>query len=132
MEDKKIMANLPKPKLNIAESNKLHIMIEQQRIINAQYYNNHWFGWLPKHMRCLLLCVAMIMEVCEYINWLPWKWWRKSQDQTINEVEAKYELIDILHFLISLCLEHGMNEEEIYTIYMTKAQENIRRQQEGY
>lgn len=42
---------------------------------------------------------AALVEAVECMDHIGWKWWKK---QTPNMVEAKRELVDILHFIVSL------------------------------
>ena len=48
----------------------------------------------------------------------------------IEEVSAalKEELVDVLHFFVSLCLRSGMDAEELYARYLDKNRENFDRQ----
>lgn len=44
---------------------------------------------------------AILVEATELITSLQWKWWKHEQDDIAN---AKMEVVDILHFIISECL----------------------------
>ena len=44
---------------------------------------------------------AILVEATELITSLKWKWWKQEQDDIAN---AKMEVVDILHFIISDCL----------------------------
>jgi len=79
--------------------------------------------WLLKFNR------AQMHESMEFEDSLPWKWWKKSE---INEQNAKVEIVDELHFLISKCLVLGMTAEELYDLYQKKLNLNFKRQNEGY
>jgi dimeric dUTPase (all-alpha-NTP-PPase superfamily) len=58
----------------------------------------------PKKMedRISALSVAIIHEAVELQRLTNWKWWKKSQD--FNNILAKEELVDILHFVIQASL----------------------------
>ena len=71
--------------------------------------------------------LAMISELSELIDEVNFKWWKNKKP--INERAVKEELVDILHFFVSMCLQAGMTPEEMYTIYKEKNSENFRRQQ---
>lgn len=77
-----------------------------------------------------LACISSELE--ETREWLPWKHWRRYEDFQLNEKEIKYELIDILHFLLNLFLVWDMTPEEVMKMYIVKMQENIARQEQGY
>ena len=63
-----------------------------------------------------------------------WKDYSKMTDEEIKEAynKAKEEIIDAWHFFINIMLGLGMTAEELYTRYLNKHKENIRRQDEGY
>ena len=77
--------------------------------------------WIQKHT------LAMISELSELIDEVNFKWWKNKKP--VNERAVKEELVDILHFFVSMCLQAGMTPEELYTIYKEKNSENFRRQQ---
>ena len=79
--------------------------------------------------------LAMISELAELLDEVNFKWWKNPKP--VNEAAVKEELIDILHFFVSMCLKMGMTAEEAYAIYMKKNEENFNRQhgksqKEGY
>lgn len=63
-----------------------------------------------------------------------WKDYSKMTDEEIKEAydKAKEEIIDAWHFFINIMLGLGMTAEELFTRYLDKHKENIRRQNEGY
>lgn len=73
---------------------------------------------------------AMQQEIAELIDSVPWKWWAKYQD--FDEQNAKVEIIDLFHFLISLAQVMGMTPEDVYDAYVKKNQVNHNRQEAGY
>jgi dimeric dUTPase (all-alpha-NTP-PPase superfamily) len=73
---------------------------------------------------------AMQQEIAELIDSVPWKWWAKYQD--FDEQNAKVEIVDLFHFLISLAQVMGMTPEDVYNAYVKKNQENHDRQESGY
>lgn len=85
--------------------------------------------WIQKEV------LAMISELSEVLDEVNFKWWKNKKE--INDKQLKEEIVDLLHFLISMSLKAGMSSEEIFSIYMEKNAENIRRQEgeskkEGY
>ncbi|MDG1702228.1 MAG: dUTPase [Opitutae bacterium] len=73
---------------------------------------------------------AMQQEIAELIDSVPWKWWAKYQD--FDEQNAKVEIVDLFHFLISLAQVMGMTPEDVYNAYVKKNQVNHDRQESGY
>jgi len=70
--------------------------------------------------------LAMISELAELIDEVNFKWWKNEHE--VNDAAVKEELVDILHFFISMCLSIGMSPQELYEIYMNKNKENHDRQ----
>jgi dimeric dUTPase (all-alpha-NTP-PPase superfamily) len=77
----------------------------------------------------LLLCDTD--ESSEVLNHLPWKHWSEKKEK-VNEVEVQYELIDKLHFLLTLMLVWGMTPLDVFSMYVAKNHENHNRQKGGY
>lgn len=73
---------------------------------------------------------AMQQEMAELVDSVPWKWWAKYQK--FDEQNAKVEVIDLFHFLISTAQVLGMSAEDIYQAYVKKNKVNHERQASGY
>jgi dimeric dUTPase (all-alpha-NTP-PPase superfamily) len=73
---------------------------------------------------------AMQQEIAELIDSVPWKWWAKYQE--FDEQNAKVEVVDLFHFLISLAQVLGMTPEDVYESYTKKNKVNHSRQDSGY
>tara|TARA_B100000586_G_C19904357_1_gene340483 strand:+ start:168 stop:584 length:417 start_codon:yes stop_codon:yes gene_type:complete len=73
--------------------------------------------------------LALKQESAEAIDSLNWKWWKKDDDDWDN---AKVELVDMLHFWVSMCTIAGMDAAEVMTLYFKKNDLNFKRQDEGY
>ena len=71
--------------------------------------------------------LAMLSEMAELLDEVNFKWWKNPKP--VNPVAVKEELVDILHFFVSMCLRAGMTADELYEMYLAKNQENFRRQQ---
>jgi hypothetical protein len=71
-----------------------------------------------------------------------WKYWKKdfgkygfmkfSDLSESDQIECKFEIIDMLHFFMNYAISVGMTPEEMYNMYMSKNQENRDRQARGY
>lgn len=75
-------------------------------------------------------CRAMSQEVAELTDSVPWKWWAKYQK--FDKQNARVEVIDMLHFLISLAQVLGMSADDLYEGYIKKNEINFKRQESGY
>lgn len=73
---------------------------------------------------------ALSQELAELIDSVPWKWWAKYQKFDVQN--AKVEVIDLFHFLVSLAQTLGMTADEVYQIYTKKNEVNHQRQETGY
>lgn len=73
---------------------------------------------------------AMQQEMSELIDSVPWKWWAKYQ--TFDEQNARVEVIDLFHFLISIAQALGMTADDVYQAYLAKNKVNHARQESGY
>jgi len=75
-------------------------------------------------------CRALSQETAELIDSVPWKWWAKYQ--TYDKQNARIEVIDLFHFLISLAQVVGLSAEDVRNLYLKKHQLNTKRQEDGY
>lgn len=73
---------------------------------------------------------AMQQEIAELIDSVPWKWWAKYQK--FDEQNAKVEVVDLFHFLISIAQVMGMTADDVHQAYLKKNQVNHARQDTGY
>jgi len=75
-------------------------------------------------------CRAMSQEIAELTDSVPWKWWAKYQ--TLDEQNARVEVVDLFHFLISLAQVLGMSADDVFNAYVRKNEVNFKRQETGY
>ncbi len=75
-------------------------------------------------------CRAMTQEIAELTDSVPWKWWAKYQK--FDEQNARVEVVDLFHFLISLAQVLGMSAEDVFQAYLKKNEVNLKRQDSGY
>ena len=73
---------------------------------------------------------AMQQEIAELIDSVPWKWWAKYQK--FDQQNARVEVVDLFHFLISIAQVLGMSADDVYQAYLKKNQVNHARQDTGY
>ena len=75
-------------------------------------------------------CRAMGQEIAELTDSVPWKWWAKYQQ--LDEQNARVEVVDLFHFLISLAQTLGMSADDVFAAYVKKNEVNFQRQDSGY
>lgn len=73
---------------------------------------------------------ALQQENCELVDSVPWKWWAKYQK--FDEQNARVEVVDMLHFLVSIAQVLGMTADDFYGAYAKKNNINHSRQDSGY
>ena len=71
-----------------------------------------------------------------------WKRWKKdfhkfdsmkfSDLSEEDQLECKFEIVDILHFFCNYAASIGMTSQEMYNMYMSKNEHNRERQRNGY
>ena len=75
-------------------------------------------------------CRAMSQELAELTDSVPWKWWAKYQK--FDKQNARVEVVDLLHFLISIAQVLEMTPEDFSEAYAKKHKVNLARQDSGY
>ena len=73
---------------------------------------------------------AMQQELAELTDSVPWKWWAKYQQ--FDRQNARVEVVDLFHFLVSIAQTLGLSADDIYQAYLKKNQINHQRQDSGY
>lgn len=76
--------------------------------------------WMQKD---ILACTDELMEL---LNELNWKWWKN--EKPLDPEAIKGELVDVLHFFVSMCIRSGMSAEDLFEGYIAKNRENFDRQ----
>ncbi len=102
----------------------LTIAAIQAEVKNEQFGpNNLPNTWLLKYL------TADDAESKELRESLLWKWWSKDK---IDIQNVRVEIIDKLHFLISLAQAAGMSADDMHRLYTAKHAVNNNRQDTGY
>lgn len=73
---------------------------------------------------------AMGQELAELTDSVPWKWWAKYQK--FDKQNARVEVIDMLHFIVSLAQVLEMSADDLHKAYTRKHGVNVQRQESGY
>jgi dimeric dUTPase (all-alpha-NTP-PPase superfamily) len=73
---------------------------------------------------------AASQELAELVDSVPWKWWAKYQKFDLQN--ARVEVVDLFHFLISLAQVLGMDAKDVHDLYNQKNKLNFQRQDSGY
>lgn len=76
-------------------------MIDIQELLNIQ---EDFTAALGKKASIEEYIFALNVEVSEFLNTLPWKWWKNNQ--TVDKEKTLDELADIIAFWLSACNAH--------------------------
>jgi dimeric dUTPase (all-alpha-NTP-PPase superfamily) len=90
------------------------------RLLTTEEMND----WLLK------FCRADLHETIELEDSCMWKHWKKNQPFDLQNIRV--EIVDKLHFLISLAQVAGMSADDLFEAYLKKNQVNHQRQDSGY
>lgn len=104
---------------------KLDTIFDMQRSLNDEIVRlrNLDFSedvWMQKEV------LAMISELSEVLDEVNFKWWKNPKE--IDRDALRNELVDVLHFFVSMCLVSGMDADELFDRYREKNRENFDRQ----
>lgn len=72
------------------------------------------------------LTVAMESEIDEVRGEVNWKHWKPEKEIDVEKLHE--EVIDLWHFLVSLSQKVGLTPDKVHEVYMTKREENFKRQ----
>jgi dimeric dUTPase (all-alpha-NTP-PPase superfamily) len=110
------------------EIDKLEEIFEKQLELNRALNPEFREGSLDRES-FLQYIMAMQQETAELVDSMNWKWWKHGEDNWQN---ARVELVDILHFWVSLCQIAGLSAKDVARGYFLKASLNEHRNQNGY
>ena len=80
--------------------------------------------WAPNY------CRALTQEIAGLSDSVPWKWWARYQK--LDQQNARVEVVDLFHFLISLARVLGMSADDVFNTYVKKNEVNFKRQESGH
>lgn len=103
--------------------------IELNKRINPDLYKETKKDAELRKQWFLYFDLALKQESSEAIDSLNWKWWKKGEQDWDN---IKIELVDMLHFWVSMCTIANMDAKEVVELYFKKNNLNFERQDGGY
>ena len=113
------------------QPDQLRELFRMQKALNERIgVSTNEFNDEQKTEWVLNYCRAMSQELAELTDSVPWKWWAKYQK--LDEQNARVEVVDLFHFLISLAQTLGMSADDVFEAYMKKNEVNFKRQESGY
>jgi len=105
---------------------KLENIFKYQKMFDTELAERRGLNDIPMEVWIQRETLAMLSELAELIDEVNFKWWKNAKP--VDEDNVKNELVDILHFFVSMCLKTGMNAEELHQRYLDKNKENFARQ----
>jgi len=105
---------------------KLERIFEMQACFQNDLIRRRNLGEIPTDKWIQMQTLAMLSELAELIDEVNFKWWKNPKP--VDSDKVKEELVDILHFFVSMCLTSGMSAQELFDRYIAKNQENFDRQ----
>jgi dimeric dUTPase (all-alpha-NTP-PPase superfamily) len=110
---------------------QLRELFRMQRALNQRIgVNTDTLSEEEKAQWILNYCRALSQEIAELTDSVPWKWWAKYQK--FDAQNARVEVVDLFHFLISLAQVLGMSADDVFNAYLKKNEVNFKRQETGY
>jgi dimeric dUTPase (all-alpha-NTP-PPase superfamily) len=110
---------------------QLHEMFHMQKALNERIgvrvegmSEKEKAKWILNYSR------AVTQEIAELTDTVPWKWW--ANYQKFDAQNARVEVVDLFHFVISLAQVLGMKADDVFEAYVKKNAVNFRRQESGY
>ncbi len=101
---------------------KLETIFAMQQAFDDDLARRRGLGDIPPDVWIQRETLAMLSELAELLDEVNFKWWKDAKP--VDERRVKEELVDILHFFVSMCLKMGMTPQELYDMYLEKNKEN--------
>ena len=76
--------------------------------------------------------LALVMELAELVDSVPWKPWRHVSDQPEDKDNAVREVVDIIFFLVGICENLHITAEDIEIKFHEVIKNNYKRLDSGY
>ncbi len=105
---------------------KLERIFDLQKAFNDELDERRNLKDIPMEQWIQMQTLATISELSELLDEVNFKWWKNPKP--VDQEALREELVDLLHFFVSMCLSSGMDAEELYERYLKKNQENFDRQ----
>lgn len=118
-------ALLPVPNGKDELMDKLDRIFEMQKLLDDDIASRRGLNfsleeWMQKEV------LAMLSELSEVLDEVNFKWWKNKKPLDTDALQG--ELVDILHFFVSMCIRSGMDAETLFKKYLEKNKENFDRQ----
>lgn len=106
---------------------KLEQIFQMQKAFDDSVVQKRKLENISKEEWLLKLSIALSGEIAEVNNELNYKWWKT--EKPVNWDNVREELSDIFHFFVAICIRAEMSAEDLFSEYLKKNSENVKRQQ---
>lgn len=110
----------------LQNKDKLDIIFGLQKALDDDITRRHGLEhvspeeWIQKDV------LAIVAELGELLHEVNFKWWKNPKP--VDRDALHVEMIDVLHFFVSMCLRAGLDAEALFDLYIAKNKENFDRQ----
>lgn len=108
------------------EMDKLDRIFHMQKSFQEELIKKRHLEHITMEEWLQMQTLAIVAELAEVLDESNYRWWKTKKP--LDEAQIKEEIIDVLHFVLSMCVAAGMDSDEIYSVYMAKNKENFDRQ----
>jgi dimeric dUTPase (all-alpha-NTP-PPase superfamily) len=105
---------------------KLDRIFQMQAAFNAEIAETRGLEHVTDDEWLQKFALATYVEIGEMLSGTNFKWWKNPKPADAEYI--KEEIVDVLHFFVSMALSAGMDADELYRRYCAKNQENFDRQ----
>ena len=105
---------------------KLETIFAMQKALNADIERIRHLENITPDQWQQKLTLALLSEMAEALEGTDFKWWKNKKEKDPDYL--KEEIVDMMHFLISMALRAGMDADEFFDRYIAKNKENFDRQ----
>ena len=107
-------------------TDKLDAIFAMQKQLNDEIVKTRHLEAVTQSEWIQKLTLATLSELSEVLDEVNFKWWKN--EKPVDEAKLQEELVDVLHFFISMCLRANLTPDVLYEKYLAKNEENFRRQ----
>ena len=108
------------------KKDKLDIIFDMQKSLDDDIVNRRGLHGITREEWVQKEILAIISELSEILDEVNFKWWKNPKE--VNDRALKEEMIEVLHFFVSMCSKAGMTSDELFELYKEKNKENFDRQ----
>ncbi len=105
---------------------KLDELFQLQKELDDEIIARRELSGIPMEQWVQKDILAIISELGEVLEEVNFKWWKNPKE--IDRTALSEELVDVLHFFLSMCIHAGIDADTLHSIYVEKNKENINRQ----